>query len=113
MASQLGSPLDKTEQCSAWAERPLTQRQLHYAALDALVLLMLLDSLLSAACNADPDLLKGVSQGEEKEEKLRKLALASREERAEAEASGTSAGREGEAGGRSESVAGCLREGTG
>lgn len=35
----LGLPMDKAEQRSAWEERPLTERQLAYAALDAEVLL--------------------------------------------------------------------------
>ena len=35
----LGLPLDKNEQVSAWSRRPLTERQLTYAALDAFVLI--------------------------------------------------------------------------
>jgi hypothetical protein len=46
VALLLGKPLDKTEQCSAWHERPLSERQLAYAACDAAVLLALLDHLL-------------------------------------------------------------------
>jgi hypothetical protein len=34
----LGASLDKTEQCSAWCQRPLSINQIRYAALDALVL---------------------------------------------------------------------------
>jgi hypothetical protein len=37
----LGKPLDKTEQCSDWRQRPLTDTQRCYAALDAVVLLEL------------------------------------------------------------------------
>lgn len=36
-----GFDLDKTQQCSDWSVRPLTERQLVYAALDAHVLLLL------------------------------------------------------------------------
>jgi hypothetical protein len=43
---QLGTSIDKTMQCSDWAHRPLSQRQLQYAALDARALLQLYDSLL-------------------------------------------------------------------
>lgn len=35
----LGLSLDKTEQCSDWDQRPLTQAQIHYAAADAAVML--------------------------------------------------------------------------
>ena len=46
---QLGMSLDKGLQCSSWGLRPLSPEQLHYAALDAAVLLMLLDSIIAAA----------------------------------------------------------------
>jgi hypothetical protein len=46
--AQLGSPLDKTQQCSGWGERPLTPAQRAYAAADAACLLGLLGSLLAA-----------------------------------------------------------------
>ena len=39
--------LDKREQCSDWARRPLTQSQFAYAALDAAVLVQLHDALTS------------------------------------------------------------------
>ena len=45
----LGVPLDKTEQCSAWHKRPLSDAQLVYAATDAAVLLALLDAFATAA----------------------------------------------------------------
>ena len=55
---QLGMRLDKGLQCSSWGLRPLSPEQLHYAALDAAVLLMLLDSIIAAALpsTGDPSL---------------------------------------------------------
>ncbi|KAF4706873.1 hypothetical protein FOZ63_011349, partial [Perkinsus olseni] len=41
VAGQLGAYLDKTEQCSEWADRPLSESQKKYAALDAYTLLAL------------------------------------------------------------------------
>ncbi|KAF6257473.1 hypothetical protein COO60DRAFT_1701845 [Scenedesmus sp. NREL 46B-D3] len=41
----LGKPLDKSQQMSDWTARPLSQRQAHYAALDAFVLPQLYDRL--------------------------------------------------------------------
>lgn len=35
----LGKPLDKTLQCSAWGQRPLSEKQIRYAATDACCLL--------------------------------------------------------------------------
>ena len=52
---QLGMRLDKGLQCSSWALRPLSPEQLHYAALDAAVLLMLLDSIIAAALPSRAD----------------------------------------------------------
>ena len=49
MEAQLGVSLDKSLQCSSWGARPLSPEQLKYAALDAAVLLMLLDSIIAAA----------------------------------------------------------------
>jgi hypothetical protein len=43
VAQQLGRPLDKTQQCSDWEQRPLTKQQISYAALDAYCLLLLHD----------------------------------------------------------------------
>lgn len=40
---ELGVAIDKSEQASSWAARPLSRRQLHYAAVDAEVLLGLVD----------------------------------------------------------------------
>src|SRR5690606_38108906 len=40
-ARELGIALDKSEQVSDWSQRPLSQRQVAYAALDAEVLLRL------------------------------------------------------------------------
>lgn len=42
---ELGLPLDKTEQQSAWERRPLTRSQINYAALDAEVMLQLYEAL--------------------------------------------------------------------
>lgn len=42
----LGSALDKTEQCSDWSMRPLTQSQVEYAALDAWCLLPIATRLM-------------------------------------------------------------------
>ena len=52
---QLGMRLDKGLQCSSWGLRPLSPEQLHYAALDAAVLLMLLDSIIAAALPSRAD----------------------------------------------------------
>jgi hypothetical protein len=41
----LGLRLDKSEQCSDWQARPLSKDQVEYAAIDAAVLLPLLDAL--------------------------------------------------------------------
>jgi ATP-dependent Lhr-like helicase len=42
-ARELGVMLDKTEQVSDWSRRPLSERQVAYAALDAEVLLRLFE----------------------------------------------------------------------
>ena len=47
--AQLGVCLDKSLQCSSWGSRPLSPEQLQYAALDAAVLLMLLDNVICVA----------------------------------------------------------------
>ena len=39
--------LDKTQQCSDWARRPLEQEQFVYAALDAHILLQVYEALLA------------------------------------------------------------------
>ena len=43
----LGKPLDKAMQLSDWDRRPLTDKQIKYAAQDAHILLALHDKLLS------------------------------------------------------------------
>ncbi len=45
--AQLGLPLDKQLQCSAWGKRPLSSDQLRYAAADAACLLALLASFVA------------------------------------------------------------------
>jgi len=42
----LGKPLDKAEQCSRWADRPLSNHQCVYAALDAWAALACYDKLV-------------------------------------------------------------------
>lgn len=51
--AQLGLPLDKALQCSAWGERPLSAAQQQYAAADAACLLALLGSLIAAVGQPD------------------------------------------------------------
>eukprot|EP00964_Phaeocystis_antarctica_P155703 scaffold124981_cov78-Phaeocystis_antarctica.AAC.3 len=46
-ARTIGVRLDKTQQCSNWARRPLEQDQLMYAALDAQILLQVYEALLT------------------------------------------------------------------
>jgi len=45
VAKLLQKQLDKTEQCSNWAQRPLSEQQLRYGALDAHCLLQLLKAM--------------------------------------------------------------------
>lgn len=45
----LGKPLNKSQQCSSWHERPLAPEQLLYAANDAAVLLAIFDSFVETA----------------------------------------------------------------
>ena len=46
-ARTIGLQLDKTQQCSDWARRPLEQEQIVYAALDAHILLQVYEALLA------------------------------------------------------------------
>merc|ERR1740124_745778 len=46
-ARTIGVRLDKTQQCSDWARRPLEQDQFMYTALDAYVLLQVYEALLT------------------------------------------------------------------
>lgn len=49
VASVLGKPLNKAQQCSAWHVRPLSPEQMLYAANDAAVLLALFDAFVAVA----------------------------------------------------------------
>jgi ribonuclease D len=40
-----GCPLDKSQQKSKWGRRPLSPRQINYAALDAFILIDIVDQL--------------------------------------------------------------------
>ena len=42
----LGKPLDKRQRMTDWAQRPLTDKQIKYAVLDALCLLHIYDTLM-------------------------------------------------------------------
>jgi 3'-5' exonuclease len=53
VASMLAKPLSKSQQCSAWHQRPLSEPQIVYAANDAAVLLALFDAFVAAAPPAD------------------------------------------------------------
>lgn len=53
--SELGRPLDKTQQISDWEKRPLTLEQIRYAALDAVCLLQLYTILTTRALTIDPN----------------------------------------------------------
>ncbi len=47
--SYLGLPLDKRDQMSDWDKRPLSEDQISYAALDALVLLEIFEAMKKRA----------------------------------------------------------------
>ena len=51
---ELGIELDKTEQTSDWSARPLSKRQLAYAALDVEVLPSLWDRLQRQGGSSNP-----------------------------------------------------------
>ena len=57
VAILLKRQLDKTEQCSTWGIRPLTEAQIEYAALDAAVLPRLLSMMMN-----EPDFVKKYSR---------------------------------------------------
>ena len=44
--SLLEKPLSKYEQCSNWGARPLRKAQLHYAAMDSYIMIVLYDILV-------------------------------------------------------------------
>jgi hypothetical protein len=52
-ARALGKQLDKSEQCSEWARRPLEREQLVYAALDAQILLPIYQALVDVEVDGD------------------------------------------------------------
>jgi hypothetical protein len=49
----LGKPLDKRSRMSDWERRPLTRAQLHYAAMDALVLVAIFEAMRGRFSEAD------------------------------------------------------------
>jgi len=53
----LGRYLDKQEQCSAWGQRPLSESQINYAAMDAQVLLDLFDVYTKSVTDKTSNLL--------------------------------------------------------
>lgn len=53
----LGKPLDKSEQCSLWTRRPLTQHQRIYAALDALTCAVIFNQLNSTQIESEVTVL--------------------------------------------------------
>lgn len=48
-ATVLGKPLSKVDRMSNWEQRPLSERQLVYASLDAHALVALFDRLLEVS----------------------------------------------------------------
>ncbi|KAI6188334.1 hypothetical protein M3Y98_00343600 [Aphelenchoides besseyi] len=54
----LGKPLDKTEQCSDWARRPLRMSQIKYSALDAYCQLMIYDRCAAWATKLGLDIVE-------------------------------------------------------
>ena len=56
-AREFGLTIDKSEQTSDWSQRPLTESQLRYAALDAEILLRLYDHFGARAVHPLPSLL--------------------------------------------------------
>lgn len=60
--AQLSQRLIKRLQCSNWSQRPIQPEQIAYAALDAAVLLLLIDSFIAAAGPTSPAPHAGVSE---------------------------------------------------
>lgn len=58
----LSRPLCKAEQRSGWDKRPLRKRQLHYAALDAYVEILLWDRMVEVRSEEQPSLLSLVTE---------------------------------------------------
>ena len=82
VGTMLGKPLDKRPQCSDWNRRPLRESQIIYAALDALVLILIYDKIVEriVALNLQEEIdFEGMTdskirkeEAEEKEERKKK-----------------------------------------
>lgn len=68
VSATLERPLNKSQQCSAWHVRPLTEEQLAYAANDAAVLLALLDAFAVAAAPAEFPIVRSLSHSADAQE---------------------------------------------
>ncbi|CAB9522202.1 Ankyrin repeat [Seminavis robusta] len=54
VATLLAKRLDKSKQCSDWTQRPLSATQISYAALDAAVLPILLETMMEKSVSVEP-----------------------------------------------------------
>lgn len=73
---ELGEGVDKSLQCSDWAQRPLSLPQLAYAGLDAVALVRLFDVLLPKAVDVLGNEFPGVSGGKGKKNSKQQSAAA-------------------------------------